>query len=336
MSIRGPIAVLGAGSWGTTLAWLLAQRCDDVRLWCRDPERAEAIQSSRHNERYLPQLELPAGLAAVSSLEAALDGVELVVSAVPTQATRGILTEARTRIAGDCPLLLANKGLELDTGLRPSQVAAAVWGDGASDRLCVLSGPNLAHEIAAGLPATTVIASENPDLAEALQNLLGSHRFRVYTNDDVVGVELGGALKNPIAIVAGICDGLGVGDNAKAGVVTRGLAEISRLALAAGARPATLSGLSGMGDLIATAYSGLSRNHRLGLALGRGEDLETAQSELGQVAEGVPTTKAACLLAGELGVELPITAELRKVLFEGYPIAEAIPALMRRELRREQ
>jgi len=330
-----PVAILGAGSWGTTLAWLLARQGVAVHLWCRDPDRAAEIARSRRNDRYLSTLELPAEITISADLPGLLKDARLVVLAVPSQAARSVLEQAAPHRPTRAPMLLASKGLELTSGRRMSEVAVETLGDEVGDRLAVLSGPNLSAEIVAGLPATTVIASTNEALRRDLQQLFSSERFRVYTNSDVIGVELGEALKNPIAIAAGICDGLGGGDNSKAALVTRGLAEMTRLAVAAGARATTLSGLSGLGDLIATAYGDSSRNHQLGRALGRGQDLAAAQAALGQVAEGVPTTAAAVALAKQLGVDLPLTAVLRQVLFEGKPIADAIPALLRRELRSE-
>jgi len=335
MSEAPPAAVLGAGSWGTTLAWMLCAR-GEVRLWCRDAKRAAAIARTRRNTRYLPDLALPEAIRVSASLDECLAGAGLVVLATPAQAAREVLSQAAPHWAPDASLLIGSKGLELATGLRMTQVAAETLGEGAAGRVAVLSGPNLSREIVAGLPATTVIASESAAVASALQQRFGSSALRVYTNDDVTGVELGGALKNPIAVAAGICDGLRHGDNAKSALVTRGLAEITRLGVAAGARASTFAGLSGLGDLITTAYSDLSRNHRLGRMLGEGRSLTEAQAALGQVAEGVPTAEAACVLAERLGVEVPIIAELRAVLFRGKPLGEAIGALMQRDLRGER
>lgn len=327
------ICVLGGGSWGTALAWLLAGKALPVRLWCRDPEHASAITAARENARYLPGLALPESLTATSSLEEALGPARAVVLAVPTGALRETLRAAVPYFGPDAGVLIAAKGLERSTGKRVSEVAAEEFPQ--PERIAVLSGPNLSGEIIRRLPSATVIGCGSDPWARRLQETLGTAFFRVYTNRDVIGVELGGALKNPIAIGAGICDGLGLGENSKAALLTRGLAEMTRLGAAAGAQAATFSGLSGLGDLIATAHSPLSRNYRLGLALGRGENLESARESLHQVAEGVPTTEAACRLAKRLAVDAPIFEELRRVLCEGKPIPEAAADLMCRPYRAE-
>lgn len=322
-------AVLGAGSWGTALGWLLAGKGYAVRLWCRDPTQAAAIAGAGENARYLPGLRLPPSLSSTARLEEALDGVRLVVVAVPAGAVREILRAAGPLLGSEW-LLLAAKGLERETGKRLSEVAAEELGPGVEERLAVLSGPNLSGEIVRGIPTATVIASAREPAARDLQEAIGNSNFRVYTNPDVTGVEMGGALKNPIAIAAGMCDGLGFGNNTKASLLTRGLTEMRRLGVAAGGSASTFSGLSGLGDLLATANSPLSRNYRLGLALGRGDTLENARSVLQQVAEGVPTTEAACRLASGLRVEVPILEQLREVLFEGKPIPEAVTGLLAR------
>lgn len=329
------IAILGAGSWGTALAWLLGGKGLRVRLWCRDPERAAAIASTRVNSRYLPELRLPDPVEPTAELDAAVRGAGLVVIAVPAQVVRATLEAARSALPPAAPLVLAAKGLEQGTGLRLSQVAAEVLGEAIRVRLAVLSGPNLSGEIVRGIPTASVVAAPRRALACRVQETFGTPFFRIYANRDLAGVEFGGALKNPIAIAAGISDGLGFGANTRASLLTRGLAEMTRLGVAAGARRATFGGLSGLGDLVATAHSPLSRNYRLGVALGRGAPLEAALASLGQVAEGVATTEAACRLAARLGVEVPIMAELRRVLFEGRLVAEAVAALMARPYREE-
>lgn len=326
------VTVLGGGSWGTALAWLLGEKGLSVYLWCRDPAQARGMAESRRNARYLPDLPLPESVHPTADLAAACRECELIVLAVPTQAVRATLTALRELPDVPDPLLIAAKGLERETGLRLSEVAAEVL-PGA--RVAVLSGPNLSGEVVQGIPTATVIAAGDPEFARALQETFSTPRFRVYTNTDLIGVELGGALKNPIAITAGISDGLGWGNNSKSSILTRGLAEMTRLGVAAGARAETFSGLSGLGDLIATAHSPLSRNYRLGLALGRGDTLEHARESLHQVAEGVPTTDAACRLADRLGVDAPILRELRRVLFEGAPIAAAVESLLTRPYRGE-
>jgi glycerol-3-phosphate dehydrogenase (NAD(P)+) len=305
-----------------------------VRLWFRDPEQAERATLTRRNERYLPELPLPGSIEMTADLAGAVRGVSLIVVAVPTGAVRQTLAALLPHLPGAPPLLLAAKGLERDTGRRLTEVAAEVLGDRAAS-VAVLSGPNLAGEIVGGMPAATVIAGEDEATLREMQHAFGTPLFRVYTNPDVAGVELGGALKNPIALAAGISDGLGFGNNTKASLLTRGLAEITRLGVAAGARASTFSGLSGVGDLLTTAYSPLSRNYRVGFALGQGDSLPHAQAALHQVAEGVPTTEAACRLADRLGIEAPIMQELRKLLFEGAPVRECVTRLMTRPYRGE-
>lgn len=331
--LTGPVAILGAGSWGSALAWMLGGKGIPVRLWTRNPTQAETIRQTRRNEGYLPDRELPAVVEAGSDLAAALSGVSLVVSAVPAQATRELLRAVSGLLAPGIPVVLVAKGLERATGRRLSEVAREEL---PANPVAVLSGPNLADEIVRGIPTATVVASIDADLVRRLQALFGTPTFRVYGNRDVAGVELGGALKNPVAVAAGISDGLGFGSNTRATLLTRGLAEITRLGVAAGGQPATFAGLSGLGDLMATANSPLSRNYRLGLALGRGATLADAEQSLGHVAEGVATTAAACVLADRLGVEAPILRELYEVLFDGKPPAEAVRTLMTRPYRDEE
>lgn len=334
-SVDAPmVAVLGGGSWGTALAWIVGGKGTPVRLWFRDPEQAVQAATTRRNERYLPDLALPHSIEPTSEFEGCLRDASLIVVAVPTSAVRPTLTSLLPHLNGAPPILLAAKGLERDTGRRLTEVAQEVLGASAA-RVAVLSGPNLAGEIVAGMPAATVIAGTDEVTLRDMQHTFSTPFFRVYTNTDVAGVELGGALKNPIAIAAGISDGLGFGNNTKASLLTRGLAEITRLGVAAGASASTFSGLSGVGDLLTTAYSSLSRNYRVGLALGQGDTLSHAQESLHQVAEGVPTTEAACRLAERLGVEAPIMQELRTLLFEGAPVREAVTRLMSRPYRDE-
>lgn len=327
--MRGParrVAVLGGGSWGTALAWLLGSRGVDTALWLRDPDRAAEVQATRLNARALPDLALPSAVRATADLAGALTGADAAVVVTPVAGVRETL-EGVARAAWVGPVVFAAKGLEQGTGLRLSEVAAEALPDAP---VAVLSGPNLSGEIVRGVPTATVIAAADPALAAALRETFGTERFRVYTSTDVAGVELGGALKNPIALAAGISDGLGFGNNTKATLLTRGLAEMTRLGAAAGGRPATFAGLSGLGDLIATAHSPLSRNYRLGLALGRGAPRAEAESALGHVAEGVPTTAAAHALALRLGVAAPILAALHAILFAGGEVTAGVAALLAR------
>jgi glycerol-3-phosphate dehydrogenase (NAD(P)+) len=329
------VAVLGAGSWGTTLAWLLAEKGISTCLWARDPAQVRTMRRARENSPYLPGVPLPERVAPKSDLGRAIAGADLLLVAVPSQAVAALL-ETVAGLNAHEPLLCASKGLERDTGRRMSQVIAAAADGRWRDRFALLSGPNLAGEVVRRLPTATVIASPDPDLARRCQALLATDFLRVYTNPDVTGVELGGALKNIIAIGAGISDGLGYGDNSKAAFITRGLAEMVRLAVACGARPETLYGISGLGDLVATCGSPLSRNHTLGVRLGEGEPLPEILATMGHVAEGFPTTHAAHHLAQELGVEMPITAEMRAVFDESKPPAAAVAALMSRPHREER
>jgi glycerol-3-phosphate dehydrogenase (NAD(P)+) len=329
-----PIAVIGAGSWGTTLARLLAEKGLPVRLWCRDPEQAGAIRRERENRRYLPDVPLPDTLQVEAELAAAAAGVSLLLLAVPSQAV-GSMLEQLALAGSAAPLLCAAKGLVSPGGLRLSEVIEAAAKGRWRGRFALLSGPNLAGEVVRRLPTATVVASPDPGLAGRCQEILATPFLRVYTNRDVAGVELGGALKNVIAIGAGISEGLGYGDNSKATLITRGLAEMVRLATACGAQPATLYGISGLGDLVATCASPLSRNHRLGARLGQGEPLAAILTDLRQVAEGVPTTQAAHHLALTLGIDLPITAQMYAVLYEDRPPRQAVAALMARPHREE-
>ena len=326
------IAVLGAGSWGTALAALFASNGHTVRLWARDTVLVTRLQETRENTQYLPGKVLASSILATDSVEVALRNAQVVVFAVPCGAVREVAVEAAPFVEAQALVISAAKGLEESTGLRMSQVLEQVM-PGVSGRVVALSGPNLAVEIARGAPTASVAASANIEAARAVQRLfLGDPHptFRVYTGADLVGVELGGAIKNSIAIGAGILEGLGFGDNSRAALMTRGLAEAIRLGVAQGAQVNTFLGLSGVGDLIATGGSRLSRNYRVGYALGQGRGLDDILAELGQVAEGVPTTRVLCDLAARSGVELPLCAALHAVLFEGRPVPQMIRELMLR------
>lgn len=323
------VAVLGAGSWGTALARLIGANGWRVRLWERDPVAARELDLRRENLRYLPGHRFPDEMSVTSVMPDALDGAAVVVVAVPSGAVAEVMAEAAVCLGPAQTLLSASKGLDCNTGRRISEIVAAAAPQCAG-RLAVLSGPNLAVEIAAGVPTASVIAAEDNQVAEACRAAVAGATFRVYTSSDVIGVELGGALKNVLAIGAGICEGMGFGDNTKAALLTRGLAEITRLGVALGARAETFSGLSGVGDILATSFSHLSRNLRVGLALGRGKTLAEAMDEIGQVSEGVPTTRAAIALAERTGVDMPIARETHAILFEGRPAAEGLANLMAR------
>lgn len=328
-STRREVCVLGAGSWGTALAVLLRDNGARVRLWSRNEAAARRLRDDCENARYLPQVSLR-GIEVSSDLTASTRGARFVVVAVPGVALPQLAEELAARLLPETFVVSGTKGLHPESGLRASQIWARC-DKHASERFVVLSGPNLAREMVAGVPTSTVVASQSSSAARAAQQLFASRLFRVYTNSDVTGVELGGALKNVVALAAGIGDGLGYGDNSKAALMTRAWREMTRLAVALGARENTLAGLSGFGDLIATCLSPQSRNRSLGERLGRGETLTFAQHEMAQVAEGVPTTRAVLHLSRECGVAMPVTEQVAAVLFEGKSPQHAVAALMERQ-----
>ena len=322
--------VVGTTSWGTTLGILLARRGIPVVLLARTADEAGTLNAERENRRLLPGASFPDTLTAASDAAAALDGADLVVLATPAQRLRENLPALKPHVRPTTVFLSAIKGLERDTGLPMTQVLQAELPEAAGGRTVVLSGPNLSREIVEDKPSSTVIASQDPAVAEWVQDIYNSPTFRVYTNDDLIGVELGGALKNAIAIAAGISDGLGYGANAKAALVTRGLAEVTRLGVACGARPLTLSGLSGLGDMAASCFSNLSRNRYVGEQVGMGVPLEEVLAGMVHVAEGVETIRAALVLAKRQGIEMPITEVTSRILFDGVDPREATTWLLNR------
>jgi len=312
------VVVVGGGSWGTAFACLLRERGHEVTLACRDPEQVQAIRETGHNPRYLPEVDLRRVEAA--TIEAApIAAAELIALAVPSRA----FADVAAQLPGAAPVLSLTKGLDPATGTRLSTRVSG-------RPVAVLSGPNMAEEIAAGLPSATVVASEDRELAERLQGAINSMVFRVYVNDDLVGVELCGAAKNVIALAAGGVDGLGLGDNAKASLITRGLVEMARLGEASGAQPETFSGLAGLGDLNVTCYSGYGRNRRAGELIARGATAEEAAAEIGQVVEGLTTAPVLRDLSHRVGVELPITEGVCRVL-GGESLDDLLASLMGRE-----
>jgi glycerol-3-phosphate dehydrogenase (NAD(P)+) len=329
------VAVLGAGSWGTALAKVLADKGNATALWAHRGELAEQIQRDRRNQHYLPNAELPPSLRATGDLEDALRGAELVLVVVPSHALRHVVRDARRSIPHEALVCSASKGIENDSLMLMSEVLLDELGVEVEARLTYLSGPSFAKEVAAGQPTAVVVAGTHERETHAVQRMFATDRFRVYWSNDVVGVELGGALKNVIAIAAGISDGLGLGHNARAGLITRGLAEIGRMAVAKGANPLTLAGLSGMGDLVLTCTGELSRNRTVGFEMGRGRTLDDVLAHLGHVAEGVKTAKSAHDLGNKLQVEIPITAEIYRMLYEGKPPRQAVTDLMTRALTKE-
>jgi len=329
------VAVIGAGAWGTALGKALGDKGYTVRLWTRRPEHASAMARDRENARYLPGVRLPATLSATDSLEAALDGVSLVVLVVPSHALRETVVAARPYVPPGAALVNATKGIENDTLMTMAEVVADVLGPDTDARFTVLSGPSFAREVAAQVPTNVVVASHDAALAAEVQRVFATEWLRVYSSDDPVGVEVGGALKNVIAIAAGACDGLGFGHNTRAALVTRGLAEVARIAVAKGGNVLTLAGLAGLGDLVLTCTGELSRNRTVGFELGRGKQLSDVLVALGHVAEGVRTAKSVHDLALRLDVDLPICNEVYRVLYEGKPPQRAVEDLLARPLKRE-
>jgi len=325
-------AVVGAGGWGTALANLLAHKGADVTLWAYEREVVEEINARHRNDLFLPEAPLHPELRASGDLASVVRGAEVVVSAAPSHAVRRVMAEAAAAVAPGTLVVSASKGLEAESLLRMTQVLADVLPPHAA--IVALSGPSFAREVYEGQPTAVSAAGAAAD-AHRAQQVLSTPRFRVYSNDDPVGVELGGALKNVIAIAAGILEGLGLGNNPRAALITRGLAEIARLGVKLGAKPLTFAGLAGMGDLVLTATGPLSRNRSLGLSLGRGETLESILARRLSVAEGVGTARAAVALGRREQVELPIAGEVARVLFEGKPPRQAVTDLMERELRSE-
>lgn len=325
------MAVLGAGAWGTVLAALLAEGGAAVTLWARRTEHAERVQADRENVAYLPGFPLPGRVRVTADLDDAIDGVELAVVAVPSRAVRALVRSLPPVPARALPLVLAAKGIEAGRFLRLSEVVAE---ERPGTPVAVLSGPNLAAEIAAGKPAAATVASEDGALAQRVQALLGGGPLRVYTSRDVIGVEIAGALKNVIALAAGMSDGLGLGDNSKAAIITRGLAEIVRLGTRLGGDPLTFYGLAGVGDLVATCTSDQSRNHLAGVRFARGVPLAAIEAS-SLTAEGIPTVLAVHREQLTLGVDLPIAGEVYRVVYEGRRVDEALRALMERAVGAE-
>ena len=330
------VCILGGGSWGTALGHVLSRNGHVVRVWAHDPAVAEEIRTRSTNEKYLPGVELAPALEARAEMAEALRRAEVVVSATPSHAVREVFEEARPDFPEDPLLVSGSKGIEIESGLRMSQVIGDVLGPELGRHIVVLSGPSFAAEMVRGLPTAVAAASERPGDARSCQELFQNEHLRVYTQTDVVGTELGGALKNIIALAAGISDGLELGNNARAALITRGLAELGRLTSALGGQEATLSGLAGTGDLILTCTGDLSRNRRAGLAMGRGAGLDAALEEVEMVVEGVPTTRAARKLARRHGVEMPIVDAVYSILFEEVGPREALAELMARDPKPER
>lgn len=324
--------ILGAGSWGTALALLLCRNGCRVRLWDHFQEQVQALDRDGENRRYLPGFPFPPGLQPVADLTDALDGADELLAVVPSHAFASVLRRLAGQVPDGLGIAWATKGFDPATGRLLHQVAAEILGP---QDLAVISGPSFAQEVAKGLPTAITIASPEPEYARRLSGCFHSDRFRAYTSDDLVGVQVGGAAKNVLAIAAGIADGLGFGANARAALITRGLAELIRLGVRLGGKPETFMGLTGLGDLVLTCTDDQSRNRRLGLALARGLSLEAARSEIGQEIEGVVTTRSVATIARDLDVEMPICRQVFGVLYEGLAPEQATRSLLMRTSRVE-
>ncbi|BDG10138.1 NAD(P)H-dependent glycerol-3-phosphate dehydrogenase [Anaeromyxobacter paludicola] len=327
--------VLGAGSWGTALASVLGGKGVPVTLWGRDAEVVQAITRDHENARYLPGIKLPAAIGATTDLARALEGAELVVLAVPSHAIRQVVIEAKRHLHAGVPIVSAAKGIEVETHMTMNEVLEDVLPVPMHPYLCFLGGPSFAKEVARNLPTAVTIAGRWERITRGVQAVFHTQTFRPYTSTDITGCEIGGCVKNVIAIAAGLSDGMGYGGNARAALITRGLTEITRLAVRKGANPLTLSGLAGMGDLVLTCSSDLSRNRRVGFGLGQGRKLEEIQRELGQVAEGVLNARSVHELALKARVDMPITQMVFRLVHESYPPQQAVTDLMMREIKSE-
>jgi glycerol-3-phosphate dehydrogenase (NAD(P)+) len=333
--MKAPIAIVGAGGWGTALAITMARDERDVRLWAYEPYLVETLIATRENPLYLPGVRVPETVRISNSMQDVLSGTRVVVIAVPSHVYRQVLSQMLPLIDTDVVFVSATKGIEIDTLMRMSEVIADVTRERFTPRVGVISGPTFALEVAQGEPTALVVASPDEKLRLFIQKELSAPRFRLYTNADLIGVEIAAAVKNIIAIAAGVVEGLGLGSNATAALITRGLVEITRLAVACGGKRETLSGLAGLGDLVLTAYGSLSRNRRVGIALGQGKHIDEVLSRMRMVAEGVKTAKSTVALARQYNVEMPITQKMYAVLYEGLAPQDAINDLMDRRLKEE-
>jgi glycerol-3-phosphate dehydrogenase (NAD(P)+) len=329
------ISIIGDGGMGTVLGLLLCEKGMTARIWGHDREQLSQIERDRENKKFLPGYSLPEELGFEPDDARIMSGADLIVSAVPCQFTRGVWNRLKRHAPEGVPIVSVTKGVENDTLLRPTQIMAEILRSGRDDNLAVLSGPTIADELARKLPATACVASRDEELSKQVQSALNVPWFRVYTNTDIVGVELAGAMKNVIAIAAGIIDGTGAGDNAKAALLTRGLAEITRLGTAMGARVQTFSGLTGLGDLVTTCISPTGRNRAFGERIGKGLTVEQAGDATESVVEGIATCKSVVALAKRCDIEIPITRAIYEVLFKDKPVQRAIADLMTRQLKAE-
>lgn len=332
---REKVAVIGAGSWGTALAVSLATSGCEVSLWARRPEMAKQMSISRHNPTYLPNVSIPESIQITDSLQTAVSGANMWLFATPSQSVREVATKLQPFVTDKITAVSVAKGIEIGTLMTTSCVLFDCLQPISKDQIAVLYGPSHAEEVAEFSPTTVVAASYSSKTASHVQDVFMTPYLRVYVNDDIRGVEIAGSVKNVMAIAAGISDGVGYGDNAKAAIMTRGLAEIKRLGVAMGADSSSFAGLAGIGDLVVTCMSTLSRNRNLGYAIGQGKSLEEVQSEMSMVAEGVFTTQSVIALAKKLGVEMPISEAVHQILFEGVAPVDAVRGLMMRSAKRE-
>jgi glycerol-3-phosphate dehydrogenase (NAD(P)+) len=335
IDLAGDLAIIGAGSWGTALAIVLAPRFARIRLWVYEKDLAERMHATRVNDLYLPGFRLPANIAAETEFAAALDGAAIVLSVMPSHLVRPIYAQMLPYLDPSMLFVSATKGLENGTLLRASETIRECVSASFEPRIAVISGPTFAREVARGDPTALVVASTDQPLAASVQAIFSGPTFRLYTSPDPAGVEIGGAVKNVVAIGAGVCHGLGLGSNTQAALITRGLAEITRLAMALGGRPQTLAGLAGLGDLVLTCTGALSRNRTVGLELAQGRKLEEIVSSMKMVAEGIKTTHATVDLARRHAVEMPISSQMFEMLNFGLPPREAVRRLMERTLKGE-
>lgn len=326
------LAIIGAGSWGTALAIVLAPKFERLRLWVHEEDLAARMNTTRENDIYLPEFKVPANVEIATNLAGVVDSANVVMGVMPSHHARGLYTRMLPHVSASATFVSATKGIEAGTLLRMSQVIEQVTG---ASKIAILSGPTFAREVARGEPAAVVVSSSNVQVATEVQSAFSGPSLRLYTNQDPIGVEVGAALKNVIAIGAGVCQGLGLGNNSLAALITRGLAEIARLAVAMGGEPKTLAGLAGLGDLVLTCSGELSRNRHVGLELARGRTIEEITGSMSMVAEGVETCGAAVALGAKFGVDLPIIQQMDAVLHQGKNPREALRDLMERTLRGE-
>jgi glycerol-3-phosphate dehydrogenase (NAD(P)+) len=330
-----PIAIIGAGGWGTALAITMALAERHVRLWAYEPYLVETMIATRENPAYLPSVRVPESVRVSNSMQDVLAGARIVIMAVPSHVYRQVFSQLLPLLNGDMFFVSATKGIENDSLMRMSEIVVDVAKPRFTPQVAAISGPTFAPEVARGEPTALVVASPDENLRRILQSELSTPRFRLYTNADLIGVEIAAAVKNIIAIAAGVVDGLGLGSNPVAALITRGLAEMTRLVVACGGKRETLWGLAGLGDLVLTSYGSLSRNRRVGIALGQGKNIDEVLSNMRMVAEGVKTAKSTVALARKLNVEMPIAEKMHAVLYEGLKPQEAINDLMDRKLKEE-